>query len=73
MLKSPFVSYSSGLKPTKIFHSSCKISKNFQNHKPAFDLIAIDKSWVDIWVRVPALPGHDQKVLGQFVGKQPVG
>ncbi len=38
-----------------------------------FDLIAIDKSWVDILLRVPALPGYDQKVLGQPLDRQPGG
>ena len=41
--------------------------------KARFDLIAIDKSWVDILLRVPALPGHDQKVLAEPLGRQPGG
>ncbi len=38
-----------------------------------FDLIAIDKSWVDILLRVPALPGHDQKVVAEPLGRCPGG
>ncbi len=38
-----------------------------------FDLIAVDKSWVDILLSVPALPGRDQKVLARPLGRHPGG
>jgi len=38
-----------------------------------FDLIAIDKLWLDILLRVPALPQHDQKVLAEPLDRQPGG
>jgi ribokinase/sulfofructose kinase len=33
------------------------------------DLVAIDKSWVDVLLRVPDLPGRDQKVLAELLDK----
>ncbi len=38
-----------------------------------FDLIAVDKSWVDIVLRLPTLPGYDQKVQAELVGRYPGG
>ncbi len=37
------------------------------------DIVAIDKTWVDLVLRVPRLPGHDEKVLGTPVGWLPGG
>jgi sugar/nucleoside kinase (ribokinase family) len=34
-----------------------------------YDLVAIDKSWVDILLLVPALPGRDEKVLAELLDK----
>ena len=43
------------------------------NQPTNFDLITIDKSWVDILLRVPALPAHDQKIVGELLGRYPGG
>ena len=37
------------------------------------DLITIDKSWVDLLLRVPRLPGYDDKVLAELIGRRPGG
>jgi sugar/nucleoside kinase (ribokinase family) len=37
------------------------------------DIVAVDKTWVDLVLRVPRLPGHDQKVLGTPAGWLPGG
>ena len=34
-----------------------------------YDLVAIDKSWVDILLRVPVLPRRDEKVLAELLDK----
>ncbi len=39
----------------------------------SFDLICIDKAWVDVLLRLPALPQHDQKMLGELLGRHPGG
>lgn len=41
-------------------------------HK-SYDLIAIDKSWVDVMLRVAALPRADEKVLAEPLGRFPGG
>jgi sugar/nucleoside kinase (ribokinase family) len=39
----------------------------------AVDLITIDKSWVDMLLRLPRLPGFDDKVLAELIGRRPGG
>jgi len=39
----------------------------------AVDLITIDKSWVDMLLRLPRLPGYDDKVLAELIGRRPGG
>lgn len=39
----------------------------------SLDLITIDKSWVDLPLQVPALPQHDQKVVGRQLERRAGG